>query len=37
MWDKLKDYAKKIGEYLKKTGREAETDIHDLVSKQKKK
>lgn len=43
MWDKVKSYinsgiskAKKVGDYLKKTGREMETDIHSLVSKKKK-
>lgn len=38
-WDKVKDYvgigltkAKKTGVYLKKTGREPATDIHEVAS-----
>lgn len=38
-WDKVKDYvgigldkAKETGKYLKKTGRESATDIHEVVS-----
>lgn len=39
-WDKVKDYigigltkTKEAGEYLKKTGREPETNLQDAVSK----
>lgn len=38
-WDKVKDYvgigltkAKETGKYLKKTGREPATDIHEVAS-----
>lgn len=38
-WDKVKDYvgigllkAKETGEYLKKTGRESNMDIHEVAS-----